>query len=641
MGAIASPVRRVSGSTVPSLHGSRAEQRLDLLALAGLVLGLLLLYLSTYAIHGYPFPVGPDAPVYLWWTRLAGAEGLSAVGGRPGVPALALIVQGTLGLGTASVIAALEIVLAVCVALASVAFVSAGAGGRTRGLLAGGFAGLFAVHLAAGYVATLAAAALFLGACALLARGTKRAAVAAAALLGAAGLAHPQFALIGAVVLALAALSSPGRGRAEPLMDAERWRVLLAVVVGLAVCGLGLLSLLMGSPQLRVDTSRDDFLESSSLGGLLPGLFRRRLLEHAASYALFVSVPLAAVGAHRADGFVARVLRAWGVVLVAGAVVALVTGVFPAERLVTFAFVLPIAAALGLAHLAERVRGPNGSPRGPVIRTLSAMSVAAIIVAFGWQAVRSWMDTPPKIFPLEVERVTEAGRYAVASPPGTRLVFTASGRRPIGSFFLTEAANAIRSAVPPDRIRDVRVILPGSFGTAATRGEEGRRLVDLYGRLSFQGMGTGRILWFDLAPFDRTHFGRLFRAPPSFGAGGMLRPEIVSQGVALIGPHPDPVGSPIDPLEPSSPEGIALATVGTLGLLGAAGYGWARVATGGRLGAIALAPAIGAGALVLTAVALSALVPIATVVGARVLTGCVDVAGYAAWGYLGNGAARS
>ncbi|HET9248466.1 MAG TPA: hypothetical protein VFP13_00805, partial [Actinomycetota bacterium] len=86
--------------------------------------------------------MGPDAPVYLWWSRLAGAEGLSAIADRPGTPALSLALEGTLGLSVVQATAALEVALGVSVGLASVALVrrrtSAG-GWALAGLLAGTF----------------------------------------------------------------------------------------------------------------------------------------------------------------------------------------------------------------------------------------------------------------------------------------------------------------------------------------------------------------------------------------------------------------------------------------------------------------------------------------------------------------------
>ncbi|MGH7359687.1 MAG: hypothetical protein ACREJR_12815, partial [Candidatus Rokuibacteriota bacterium] len=71
--------------------------RIDRRLLAALAVGLLAWLLWPFVAHGLRFPLGPDAPVYLWWTRLAGEEGLSAVGARPGAPALALVVEGALG----------------------------------------------------------------------------------------------------------------------------------------------------------------------------------------------------------------------------------------------------------------------------------------------------------------------------------------------------------------------------------------------------------------------------------------------------------------------------------------------------------------------------------------------------------------
>ena len=70
------------------------RRRSELAAICGLAAVLLAWFLAPYVLRGSAFPLGPDAPVYLWWIRLAGLEGLSAVGHRPGVPALALALRG-------------------------------------------------------------------------------------------------------------------------------------------------------------------------------------------------------------------------------------------------------------------------------------------------------------------------------------------------------------------------------------------------------------------------------------------------------------------------------------------------------------------------------------------------------------------
>ena len=41
-------------------------------------------------VHHYPFGVGPDMPVYLWWSRVGLAQGISVVGERPGTVLLLL-----------------------------------------------------------------------------------------------------------------------------------------------------------------------------------------------------------------------------------------------------------------------------------------------------------------------------------------------------------------------------------------------------------------------------------------------------------------------------------------------------------------------------------------------------------------------
>src|SRR5687767_15083396 len=182
----------------------KAERR-DLAWLGGLGVVLLILLLWPYVVDGYRFGVGPDVPVYLWWTRVGASEGLSMVGSRPGAPALVAALAGTLHLNVTAVTAGLASALGVAVGAASAALVRRAARGAEKTwLLAGLLAGVFSVHLVAGYLANLVVAVAFLAAAACLA-GPRRSRWAAAVLLAAGGLAHGPFLVHAIVVFAGAA----------------------------------------------------------------------------------------------------------------------------------------------------------------------------------------------------------------------------------------------------------------------------------------------------------------------------------------------------------------------------------------------------------------------------------------------------
>jgi len=193
--------------------------RRDLAWLGGLALALAVVFLWPYVVDGHRFGVGPDVPVYLWWSRVGASEGLSMVGSRPGAPALASALAGTLSLSAAAVTAGLASALGVALGAAAAALVRVADGGRAAKiwLVAGLLAGAFSVHLVAGYLANLILAVTFLAAAACLA-GPRRTRWAAALLLAGGGLAHPPFlihaivVLLGAAALAWRAASSRAPG---------------------------------------------------------------------------------------------------------------------------------------------------------------------------------------------------------------------------------------------------------------------------------------------------------------------------------------------------------------------------------------------------------------------------------------------
>lgn len=564
-----------------------------------------------FALGGFRFPLGPDAPVYLWWIRLAGVDGLSAVGHRPGAPALALAAGGALGLSDVQIVTALEGALGVATGLASAALLRAGGARRLVWVLGGVLAGTFAVHLAAGYLANLAFAVAFLAAAALLAAGTRRSAVGAAAVLGAGGLAHPLFFLVGGAVLLLSAAFAWRRDRAEAL------RIGGAALGAGAIVGVGLLALLPGPRPLEVDTSKDAFLRRAGLTGELRAAYFDRFVHRWARYVQWASVPLAIAGIRPAEGFLGRFLRAWGLVTIVGIAVSLATGIAPADRFVTFGFVVPLLASLGLARLWDRLHARRA------VAVVTTGVLAAAMLAGAWIA---WDRQDPFMSPLEVARVTDAGLFVSGAAPDTALVFTVNDDDPEVTFLATRAANVIRAAVPPDRIRDVVVLVPPLDGpdVPPVRGALAR--LSLADAEAATAARNGRHVDVLLAPFDRVDLAEA-TAPGSAW-------HRVNRGVFLTPDAIDAIGRPstFDPLRPSSPSGIALATLATFALLAVTGYGWSRTAISDAGNAGALSLAFGAAAITIVAIALERLgVPLSGTAGPIAVSALSGGSGYLAW----------
>jgi hypothetical protein len=244
------------------------------------------------------------------------------------------------------------------------------------------------------------------------------------------------------------------------------------------------------------------------------------------------------------------------------------------------------------------------------------------MLAGAWIA---WDRQDPFLSELEVARVTDANPWTARATPGTALVFPVNDDDPAVTFLATRAANVIRAGLPPDRIRDVVVVVPAPEGDVPITRRELTRvtLADADAAIAERG---GRHLDVILAPFDRVDLDEA-RTPGSPWTR-------VSSGVFLTGDvgGADP-GAPVQPLEPSSPGGIVWATVATLALLAAAGYGWARVALADGVRGLALAPAFGMAAISLWAITLERLgVPLDGESTAGLLTSAVaGGSGYLMW----------
>ncbi len=580
-----------------------------------MILGVLL---TPFIRNGFRFGVGPDIPVYLWWTRVAASKGLSLVGERPGSPALLAVLTGAAHLPVAAVTAGLEAAFGAAIGAGTAMLVRAAGvmagerrGARAAWVLAGLLAGSFTVHLAAGYLANLAFAAPFVAAAVCLALGTRRGVAAAAIALGGGGLAHPLFFLIGALVLAGVAAWS--LARRERGWDSDAGRVALASVGGGVVVAGGLLAMALGPARLAVDTSKDGFLRRAGLTDAVRHAYLERTLHRWTRYVQWLALPLSALGLMRTSGFARRVLAAWTALVVIGAPVGLLTGWFPADRLITFGFSIPALAGVGVVAvwlwLARRV-------------WLATLVAAALVGLMAAGALISWSRQEPFISPLEVERATTAARIADTLGPDIPLVFIVDDADATVSFLATRAANVLRAAMPPDRADDVYVYVgtPHNFlsGEPTVRGSEE---YDAMSRLYLGDIPDDPqrpAVGFVLEPFNRT--------PEAESDPDLFR---WARGVFATIPGPSALGASRDPLEPSSPAQIVLAAFVLLALTGVVGFGWTRWAGLDVLAAIAVAPAIGVATLAIGGVALEPLgLPLSGSWGPAAVTLLAAGAGY-------------
>jgi hypothetical protein len=456
-----------------------------------------------------------------------------------------------------------------------------------------------------------------------------RTAIAAGLLLGAGGLAHPLFLGLGVAILGPAAVlhrRSAPRAEHGPLRS-EAGPTAAAAGIGIAVAGAGYLALAAGTGPLDVDTSKDAFLRRVGLGGSLRGDYLTRLGRLWARFVLPVSVPLAAWSLSlRREGFAGWILVCWGIVTVAGVAAALVTGLAPAARFLSFAYVLPVAGALALGPLMARI----GRRVGRRLAVGAAVALAASLLA---GAAWTWWHQHPFIHDDEASALESVAMQVEAFPDDTPLVFLIDRDDPELTFLATLAGNVIRAAMPPERVRDVHLFVgtPGDY-VARRPTVRGDPRYDAMSRdyLADVVAAGGRPYAFVLEAFDPVGLR------PARRFGIPLGPDIVviEPPSRTTGPGGDVAidGPPPDPLRPFWPWAVPPAGAVVLVALSLVGLGWSRAALGRGTTSLALAPAFGLAAVILSAVALDRL-------GVRIdgpIPGVIALALPAAGGYLAS-----
>lgn len=458
---------------------------------------VLAFYVWIYPARRFRLALGSDTPVYVWWARRTAALGFRALlaGPRPGTVGPLAALSGALDVRVGTVIAALQPVLAVSIALATAALVEACLGrDRLRFAVVALLTGAFLSLLVPGYLSTLAFGSAFVAALAVLALAITsdgpmrwRAVSAAAVLFGAAGLAHPLFLGMGAAVAGGAFVAvawterravSKATVAAISRSNAARLAVSAAGGAGLTLVGLAYIGRAARRP---VQTSRDSILRTVGLGELSRISYQHVLARFFPWYRAVVVVAFAGLAAFAVRTTAARRRRAgardvadgagdpgptgstcrearrlfWGamaawVAVTVGGIAALFAGTSaPGQRLSAFCLALPAFGGIGLVAASRR----------PASAAVRRALLAGGVVGYLAVAMAAWARAQPVIASATSLQIRAAGAALAAEPAGTPLVLIADDRSARAGFSIPRDLNYLRDAVPTDRVQDVAIFV--------------------------------------------------------------------------------------------------------------------------------------------------------------------------------------
>ena len=134
-------------------------------------------------------------------------------------------------------------------------------------------------------------------------------------------------------------------------LGSDAGRVVAALGAGALVAGAGLLAARVGPPRITGDTSKDAFLRRVGEFGALRDTYLYRFREGWPRYAPVMNTILVLGGATHGRGFSRRFLLSWLAFTAVAVPFGVFTGAFPPDRVLTFAFCIPLLAALGLVWL--------------------------------------------------------------------------------------------------------------------------------------------------------------------------------------------------------------------------------------------------------------------------------------------------
>jgi hypothetical protein len=614
--------------------GARSDDRWS--GAAPFAFGAALVVLALYLVHpitaGYTLPIGPDGPVYTWLARAAEAAGLpDGPGAGPGVAGLTVLVGTLIGTDPLGTVTILGPVLAACCGLAAGSLLETTLRPSAAGALAAAvLTGAFTAYLAGGWLANVAQVAVFLTAAAALSLAGRswRAVAAATGLLMAAGLTHRTFALVGLVILIpVVAAEIPAavrdRRAGRPWRDTEAVRMTMALGGGTALSA-GVLVWLSLEPRIPGDTSQDGFFRRLGFRDLLIDRYRERLRGDLTRLAvpLVAGLGLAGLGAMSADRkgsrFLPRLWLSWAAITLAGIVVLAATSWGPPNRMLQFAFFIPLGGAVGAVELARR----GG---------LGAVVAGIAVAAFVGFSMFGWFRQSPAFTERELDAVARAGSSIAALDldPGAPLVFVVDTDQPAAAYHVTRAGNLIRMGIPADRIGDVRIAVgspPDVLAGRVTRtgDREHDRIAAVYLREVEPVLARASI--FLIRPLNEAGWD------PTLGRE--IAPEVLllsepstAGGSATVGP-----AGPAPVLDDTGE--LIWRSILVLAVLAVIGGGWARwgLPERGRRAAAAAAPSVGIAVAVATTVLADRLGVRPGDLSSTALVLAVGAAGYvAAW----------
>jgi hypothetical protein len=578
-------------------------------AIAGVtILGL---FLWVYRARALEAPIGWDNVEYVWRTRLAQEVGVRNVPdavparmvvkeGRPAYLVVAASLSSLEGVEVLHLAVVLPAVMAAALGLAAAAFLRTAVRVPRWGVIPSAVAIGVSINVVLmyeyGYLDNLMAAAVLMAAAISIVASIeeRRALVPAIALLGAVGVIHGAFlAVVLASITVTAGVYLPTsyrrwRNGTENLLDTPSARLGEVALGAGIVAGATLFATVSNPPSPRLNR----------------GELAKKLQADLPRYRLPLLLPLAAVGAAslaragRERGgrtrFVLTLLLAWtGITLVGYLMYRFTSLPIPANRLLLFAFALPLLALLAVFWLG-----------GVVGRSSRRWTMAIVVAGVAGMVLLSevqWARTPAHVDPVKYREAAAADAYlrSIDAPVGRPVVFIVDDQGDLPAATVPFMRDHILGAISTERVAHTYVYV----GTVENYLEErptlsGRRQYDQVSRRFFSRMRHT----YEQDPV--VLIGSSFNVT-NYHSWADPRPESVyrDQGVSVVR-GPLPPEQSIEPVDPVGNPGViklALLSTGTLAVLAFVGLGWAIALLRrwlGRLELLAVAPAVGVAALV-------------------------------------------